>query len=178
MNVQQLYGLAGLYLIVTVVVAILTRATPRRIAGAFAGSAVCGPAALVIVAFAERVGWWHIAIPWTPYLLALLWVNVVLWAFVFLLTWRVARRFGLRGVAVLLIASVVLGPFRDRWWMARFPEWGSYAPGIVPMLAISAAYILLGSLGHGTMRLVAGPATAGRLARRPWKSARSSTRTG
>ena len=92
-------------------------------------------------------------------------------AFVFLLTWRVARRFGGLGLAVLLVTCAVFGPLRDSWFMARFPEWGSYAPGIAPMLAISVAYVLLGILGHGTMRLVAGPAAADRLARRPWESA-------
>jgi hypothetical protein len=168
---QHLYGFTCLYLFLTAAVAVLTRATPRRIAGALAGAAVCGPAALGIVVFAEHAGWWHITITWKPYFLMLLWVDVVLWAFVFLLTWRVARRFGRRGLAALLVISAVLGPFRDSWFMARFPEWGSYAPGIAPMLAISAAYVLLGSLGHGTMRLVAGPATAARLARWPWESA-------
>ena len=39
------------------------------------------------------------------------------------------------------------------------------------MLAISVAYVFLGILGHGTMRLVAGPAAADRLARRAWESA-------
>jgi hypothetical protein len=168
---QQLYGFACLYLILTAAVAVLTRTTPRRIVGALAGAAVCGPVALGIVVSAERAGWWHFAITRQPYFLVLLWVNVVLCAFVFLVTWRVARRFGRRGLALLLVISAVLGPFRDSWFMARFPEWGSYAPGIAPMLAISGAYVLLGSLGHGTMRLVAGPATVDQLARRPWESA-------
>jgi hypothetical protein len=168
---QQLYGFACLYLILTAAVAVFTRATPRRVVGALAGAAVCGPAAFGIVALGERAGWWRVAINWNPYLLAVLWVNVVLWAFVFLLTWRVARRFGRRGLAVLLVTSAVLGPFRDSWFMARFPEWGSLAAGIAPMLAISAAYVLLGSLGHGVMRLVSGPAAADRLARQPWERA-------
>jgi hypothetical protein len=168
---RQLYSFTCLYLVLTAAVAVLTRATPRRIVGALAGAAVCGPAALGIVVFAERAGWWHIAITWEPYFLVLLWVNVVFCAFVFLVTWRVARRFGRRSLAVLLVISAVLGPFRDSWFMARFPEWGSYAPGIAPMLAVSAAYVLLGILGHGTMRLVAGPATGDRLACRPWENA-------
>jgi hypothetical protein len=49
-----------------------------------------------------------------------------------------------------------------------FREWGTYAPGIAPVLAISGTYVLLGIVGHGLMRLVAGPAAADRLARRPW----------
>jgi hypothetical protein len=168
---QQLYGFACLYLVLTAIAAVLTRATPRRIAGAVAGAALCGPAAFGMVAFAERAGWWRFAISWTPYFIAVLWVSISLCGFVFLLTWRVARRFGWRGLVVLLVASAVLGPFRDSLYMARFPEWGSYAPGIAPMLAISATYVLLGMVGHGTMRLVAGPAADDRLTRRLWKNA-------
>jgi hypothetical protein len=168
---QQLYVFNCLYFVLTAAVAFLTRATPRRIVGALAGAAVCGLAGIGILAFAERVGWWRMAIPWEPYFLTLLWIDVGLCAYVFLLTWRIARRFGGRGLAVLLFVGAVLGPFRDSWYMARFPEWGSYAPGIAPMLAISGAYVLLGILGHGTMRLIAGPSAADRLARRPWKLA-------
>ena len=171
MTKQQLYLFNCLYFVLTVAVAFLTRATPRRIVGALAGAAVCGLAGIGIVAFGERVGWWRMAIPWEPYFITLLWIGVVLCAYVFLLTWRIARRFGGRGLAVLLFVGAVLGPFRDSWYMARFPEWGSYAPGIAPMLAISGAYVLLGILGHGTMRLIAGPAAADRLGRRPWKLA-------
>lgn len=145
---QQLYIFNCLYLVLTATVAFLTRATPRRIVGALAGGAVCGPAMYGLVSFAERAGWWHFAITWKPYFLTIMWIGVVLWAFVFLLTWRIARRFGKRGLAVLLLVVAVLGPIRDSWFMERFPEWGSYAPGIVPMLAISGAYVLLGILGH------------------------------
>jgi hypothetical protein len=53
--------------------------------------------------------------------------------------------------------------------MRTFPEWGTYAPGIASVLAISGTYVLLGIVGHGLMRLVAGPAAADRLARRPWE---------
>src|SRR5262249_34281636 len=109
MTEQQLYVFNGLYFVLTAIVAVLTRATPRRIVGALGGAAVCGPAGLGIVAFAERLGWWHMAITWEPYYLTLLWIDVILCAFVFLLTWRIARRFGWRGLALVLFAGAVLG---------------------------------------------------------------------
>lgn len=168
MTLQQLYLFDFLYLLMLVAVAILTRATLRRIVGAMVGAAAAGVAGLGIVAFCERMGWWRFAIAWEPYFVALLYIGVVLCAYVFLLTWRIARRFGGRGLSVTLIVAAVLGPVRDSWYMARFPEWGSYAPGLAPMLAISAAYVLLGIVGHGCMRLIAGPAAADRLARRLW----------
>jgi hypothetical protein len=75
---------------------------------------------------------------------------------------------------VCAIAAAVIGPPRDYGYMARFPEWGAYGPGIAPVLAVSATYVLLGIVGHGVMRLVAGPARADRLARRPWDAAEPS----
>jgi Uma2 family endonuclease len=41
---------------------------------------------------------------------------------------RVARRFGWRGLAVVAIVAAFIGPPRDYWYMATFPEWGAYAP--------------------------------------------------
>jgi hypothetical protein len=117
------------------------------------------------------VGWWHFAITWEPYFLALLWVNCALSAFPFLITWRIARRFGGRGLAVVVVIAAVIGPPRDYWYMQRFPEWGAYAPGFAPVLAISATYVLFLLVGHGAMRLVAGPARGSPLARRPWEAA-------
>jgi hypothetical protein len=136
-----------------------------------AGGAVAGVVALAIVALGEAWGWWHMVIAWEPYFLGLMEVDFVVSGFVFLLTWRIARRFGGRGLAVVAAIAAVLGPVRDYAYMRQFPEWGAYAPGPTPALAISAAYLLLGFAGHATMRLVAGPARADRLARRPWKSA-------
>ena len=154
----QLHLFNGLYLVVLVVVAVLTRATARRTAGALAGAAGMYPVGLAIVALGERVGWWHWLFPWEPNFLTALWINSTLCAFVFLMTWRIARRFGGRGLAVVAVVAAVIGPIRDKGFVERFPEWGSFAPGVVPVLAISACYVLFGVVGHGVMRLVAGPA--------------------
>lgn len=171
MTTQQLHLFNAFYLVVLIVVAILTRATARRIAGALAGGAAIGPVGLGIVALGERAGWWHMAMAWEPYFLALMLLDFALSGFVFLITWRIARRYGRRGLAVTLAVLAVIGPPRDYAYMRQFPEWGRYAPGIAPVLAISAAYVILILVGHGTMRLAAGPARADRLARRPWESA-------
>ena len=171
MTTQQLHLFNGLYLVVLVVVAVFTRARVRRITGALAGGAVGGVVALGIIALGEEVGWWHFVITWEPYFLTVLWIDFALGAFVFLITWRIARRFGWRGLAVVVVILAVIGPPRDYWYMQRFPEWGAYAPGVAPVLAVAATYVLLWVVGHGVMRLVAGPARADRLARRPWQAA-------
>ena len=174
MTTQQLYLFSCLYLVILAVVSVLTRATTCRIAGALVGAGVAGVALLGIVAIGERARWWHFVIPWEPYCLTLAFIGTIPCGFIFLLTWRIARRFGGHGLAVVVLAAAILGPVRDYAYMARFPEWGSYAPGLVPVFAISAAYVILGILGHGTMRLIAGPASADQLARRPWEPRRSS----
>jgi hypothetical protein len=174
MTMPQLYLFSGLYLAILVIVAILTRATARRIVGALAGAASAGVAALGILALGERLGWWRFAITWEPYFLILLGTCFTLGAFVFLITWRIARRFGWRGLAVFAVLAALLGPVRGYLYLELFPEWGAYAPGIAPVLANSATTVLLGVVGHGVMRLLAGPAGGSLLARRAWEPAESS----
>ncbi len=156
------------YRVVSMVAAILNRATPRRFAGALLGDVAMGVVGSGIVGLGECVGWWHYAIPYEPYFLTLLLTDAASCAFIYLLTWQIARRFGGRGLAVVLVAPAVIGPARDHAYLRWFPEWGHYGPGIAPFLVVSASYVVLVLVGHGVMRLVAGPARADRLARRPW----------
>ena len=169
MTAQQICLFDCLYLTVLVVVAFLTRATARRIAGALAGGLAFGVVALGIIQLGERLGWWHMAITWEPYFVTLLLIGFALCAFIYLITWRIARRFGSRGLALVVLFVAIIGPPRNYYYMAKFPEWGSYGPGIAPVLAISATYVLMVVLGHGVMRLLAGPARGSPLARRPWE---------
>jgi hypothetical protein len=171
MTTQQLYLINCLYLVALVLVAFFTRATRRRCAGALFGGAVAGAMALGADALGEKWGWWRMTI-FGPHMLSLVYLGfVVSLTPIFLVTWRVARKFGWRGLAVVVLVLTVIGPPRDYAFMARFPEWGSYAPGIVPILAIAALYAMLVAVGHSVMRLVAGPAGTDRLVRWPWESA-------
>ena len=92
---------------------------------------------------------------------------------IFLVTWRIARRFGWRGLAVTFAVAAVGGPPREFAVEAKFPEWITYTPGIATVLALGAAYVGRFAGGHGVMRLVAGPAKGSRLARWPWEAAQS-----
>jgi hypothetical protein len=170
-TIGQLQIFNAVYLILLVVVVILTRASIRRIVGALVGTIAAAAAGIAVIAVCERVGWWHFNMHWEPYYWFQLGISVPLCSFIFLLTWRLARRFGVRGLAIALLIAATLGPFRDSAYMAKFPEWGYYAPGIAPMLAISVAYVIIGVVGHGLMRVISGPATADPLARRLWKHA-------
>jgi len=160
-----------IYLILLGVVVVITRANLRRITGAIVGAVAAGAAGVGVIAICERAGWWHFTLRWDPWYLIQLGISVTGGSFVFLLTWRLARRFGGRGLTIALLVAALLGPFRDSAYMARFPEWGYYAPGMAPMIAISAAYVIIGVVGHGLMRVIAGPARADALTRPLWKHA-------
>jgi hypothetical protein len=172
MTEQQLYFFCGLALVISITAALLTRATLRRIAGAIAGAGAAGVVLLAVVTLGERARVWHMAIDWRPYMLALLLINVALCAYVFLITWRIARRFGWRGLVIVGFGAAIIGPPRDYWYMSRFPEWGYYAPGFAPVIAISVAYVILIMVGHAVMWLVAGPARNDPLARKAWAAAK------
>jgi hypothetical protein len=173
MTPLQLHVFNALYLALLIVVAFFTRATARRIVGALAGGVAFGVVVLAAIILGEEVGWWHFAIAWEPYFLTLLLLDAAIsGAVAYLVTWRIARRFGWRGLAVVVIVLTLIGPPRDAWFMATFPEWGAYGPGIAPFLAIAGIYALLVPVGQSVMRLVAGPADADPLARRPWEVAR------
>jgi hypothetical protein len=165
MTTLQIHIFNAIALSLTVITAFLTRATPRRIVGALLGAGAAGVFGLAIVFLGMSAGLWNFYFPHDPFFLALLWLDFTLCAYAFLLTWRIARRFGGRGLFVAAFIAAAIGPFRDSAYMKRFPEWGSYAPGLAPLLAISATYLVLGIVGHGVMRMVAGPAAADRLAR-------------
>jgi len=165
MTEHQLYAFSALALAISIVVAFLTRATLRRVAGAMAGAGAAGIVSLAAIRLGENAHVWHMAIDWRPYPLVLLLINVVLCAYVFLITWRIARRFGWRGLVVVGFGVAIIGPPRDYWYMSRFPDWGYYAPGFAPVIAISVSYVALVMVGHAVMRLVSGPARKDPLSR-------------
>jgi hypothetical protein len=168
MTIQQLFVMFFAYLAGLAVVAYFTRATSRRIVGALAGGAVGGLLVFGVLPLADALGLWTVPMSWTPEFLALLLaVGIVSCAPIYLVTWRVARRFGWRGLAMVLGIAAVIGPPRDYAVAALFPEWIVFGPGLAPIFGIAATYAAFVMLGHAVMRLVAGPARDDRLARCP-----------
>jgi len=136
MTTSVIYLSIGVYLAVLLVVAVLTRATARRLVGALVGGFATGVVTVAVDALGEELGWWHFAFTWEPNFLTLValgWGVTV--APAFLVTLRLARRFGWRGPAVVALVATIIGPPRDYAFMARNPDWGAYAPGVVPVLA-------------------------------------------
>ncbi len=159
MTASQLLLLTGLYLAAFVVVAYFTRPSLRRIFGACAGGAVFGVVGVSAVALGEAQGWWRIPKGNASQFQFLFWLATSVSVIpVYLITWRVARRFGSRGLAVCTLVSAIIGPPRDYTFARVFPEWMVFSPGIAPILAVATLYGLLIVVGHAVMRMVAGPA--------------------
>lgn len=163
------------YLIELVAVIYFTRATTRRVVGAVIGGAVAGLLGMGAIAVCEALGWWHIPFASTSFFLPLFYVGLAISLTpVYLVTWRLTRRFGWRGLAVFIGIVGIIGAPRDYLIAAIFPKWMVFAPGVAPALADAATYVGAMVLGHVVMRFVAGPAREDRLARTAVKAARIS----
>jgi len=168
MTTRQLIVVICAYLVELVAVVYFTRATSRRVVGAFAGGAAVGIMGLGAIALGNELDLWRVPIYWTPYFLALFYLGFAISVTpIYLVTWRVARRFGVRGLVVCLGIVAIIGPPRDYLIAAMFPAWMVFAPGVAPVLADAATYVCIVALGHAVMRLIAGPSSEDRLKRRP-----------
>jgi hypothetical protein len=168
MTTRELIVATGAYLVALVAVAYFTRATAQRVSGALAGGSAIGLAAIGVTALAQATGWWRVPGFFSPDKLAIYYLGwAISMAPTYLITWRIARRFGRRGMAIFLAAVAIVGPVRDYQIAAHFPEWIVFGPGVAPMLAVAVTYVGVVALGHAAMRVVAGPAVADSLARQP-----------
>ncbi|HEX3069921.1 MAG TPA: hypothetical protein VHX14_15235 [Thermoanaerobaculia bacterium] len=155
------------YFVELAIVVYLTRATPRRVLGALVGGVAVAFASLGMVAFCVSVGWWRMPIASTPFLAAMLGIGIVISCSpLYLVTWRIGRRFGLRGLVITTTIVTIIGMPRDYFIAAKFPEWMVFLPGAAPIVADGVAYAVIMIVGHAVMYLVAGPSRADPLARR------------
>ena len=118
------------------------------------------------ISLCEALGWWRVPFASTPYFLPLFYLGLsISLTPIYLVTWRLARRFGWRGLALFISVVAIIGPPRDYLIAAMFPKWMVFAPGVAPIVADAATYVGVVALGHAVMRLIAGPAVGDRLAR-------------
>jgi hypothetical protein len=158
MTASEILLMTGAYFLALLATIYFTRASLRRVAAALAGGAVASLVVLAMMVLAERVGWWRIPHEDTPYFVPLLYLGLVVSsAPIYLVTWRVVRRFGWRGLAVFVGAVAVIGPPRDYFYAAKFPEWMVFAPGYAPVIADAATYVAIVVVGHAVMQLFSVP---------------------
>ena len=152
------------YAILFVLAVYFTRATFRRATGSLAGAVIVGLTSVSILVLGEAVGWWKIPLLSTPFLLFLgLSISV---SPIYLVTWRIARRFGTRGLMLFAGVVTIIGAPRDYFIASKFPQWMVFSPGVAPVIADAVTYgAVIVLLGHAVMRIVAGPAQEDGLAR-------------
>jgi hypothetical protein len=172
MTTQILLLATCLYLAGLAVLTYFTRATRRRFLGALAGGLAVAVVGVGVEILFQTLGFWHYPSAEQPYGPLLMYpVVALMWAGYSLIGWRVMRRFGWRGQVVFLAAVTVLGTFRDYLVAGQALGMIALAPGVATVLVDAVCWAGLTGLAQGVMRLVAGPAAADRLARRPWEAA-------
>ncbi len=164
MTPRQLIVVIFAYLVELVAVVYFTRPTWRRVVGAFAGGAAVGCFGMAAIVLGNALGLWRVPIFWTPYFVALFYLGLAISVTpIYLVTWRLVRRFGRRGLAVFICIVAIIGPPRDYLYAAKYPAWMVFAPGVAPIIADAVAYVGIVAIGHAVMRLVAGDSRADRL---------------
>jgi len=165
MTILELVIVSCAYLVALIVVVYIMRPTLRRLVGAFAGAAAAGVFGMGAIVLGNTLRLWHVPIFWTrPYFLVLFYFGLTISVTpIYLVTWRLARRFGWRGLAVFLGTVAIIGPPRDYLYAAKYPAWMVFAPGVAPIVADSLAYIGIVTIGHAVMRVVAGDSSLDRL---------------
>ena len=171
MTLQQLILVMCAYLIVLVIIIYFTRPTLSRIAGALAGGAAGGCLLLILFILGRVYGLWWASLPSKPGMLLLFYISTAIsLAPIYLVTWRVSRRFGYPGLTVFLGVVALIGPLRDYLIAAQYPEWMVFTSGFAPIFAVSVAYVGIIVLGHAVMRFVGGSSQKDRLVQRPWNN--------
>jgi hypothetical protein len=168
MTTMQIIAMSCAYAVALAAAIYFTRAPSRRVLGALAGGAAAGCLGLGAIVVGEALGVWRVFLPSARGVWVLLYVGLaVSCSPIYLVTWRVVRRFSWRGLAVCLVVVGLIGPPRDYLYAAVYPEWMVFARGVAPVLADAVTYLGLVALGHAVMRLVSGPARGSALARQP-----------
>jgi hypothetical protein len=173
MNAQQLLLAAtGVYLVFLCATVYFTRATARRVLGALAGGAVVAVAGFGVERVCQALGLWRYPSDDTGRGPLLMYPLVALiWAVLSLIGWRVVRRFGWRGEAVFLALVALQGTLRDYFEAGQALGFIALTPGPTTVVVDIVCWAGLTALAQAAMWLVAGPAAADRLVRRPWERA-------
>ncbi len=165
MTTLEIILITCVYFIALLIVIYFTRATSRRIVGAVAGGAVVGVFGMGAIVLGNALELWRVPIFWTrPYFLALFYLALTVSVTpIYLVTWRLARRFGWRGLALFTCIVAIIGPPRDYLYAAKYPAWMVFAPGVAPIIADGVTYAGIVLIGHAAMRFIAGDSSADRL---------------
>jgi serine/threonine protein kinase len=162
----ELVSLTYIGLALLVGVAYVSRAQVLRVASSMVGGAVFS---VLVILVPISMGWRRFVVLQhsTQALLLMYTVGVLAGAIIALTGWRIARRFGWRGLAGFVALVGIVGPIRDRLYLTA-AHLMVVAPGPVPWITNTVLWACGLLLSHAVMRLMAGPARDDRLARTRW----------
>jgi len=153
------------YLVVTIglfaIVARLSRARARRVAGALAAALVFTALSAPLDDFGIAAGWWSYptcAGPPHPPIAVYLGQALEFVGSIALGGWRVQRRFGARGVAWLFAIVCAVGPVRDFAAAAALPRLIRFGALPASLFADAAAWAVVVAVALIVSRIVAGRA--------------------
>jgi hypothetical protein len=154
------------YLVLALLVgaAYVSRAQPLRAASSIVGGAIFS---VFVIAVPISMGWRRF-VPLehsTQAFWMLYTMGIPFGAILALASWRIARRFGWRGLAAFVIVASIGGPIRERLYLST-AHLMVVVPGAVPWIAYTVSWACALLLSHSIMRLMAGRASDDRLARR------------
>ena len=158
------------YLVLALLVgaAYVSRAQTVRVAGSIVGGAIFSTFVTVVPI---SMGWRRF-VPMEHSVQAL-WllcaICIPFGAILALASWRIARRFGWRGLAAFVIVASIGAPIREQLYLST-AHLMVVAPGAVPKIAYTLSWACALLLSHSIMRLIAGRAVDDRLARRRWSN--------
>ena len=162
----ELVSYAYLVLALLVGAAYISRAPTLRAASSIVGGAIFSVFVTVVPIW---MGWRQfVPLEHSTQALWLLYaIGIPFGAILALAGWRIARRFGWRGLAAFVIVASIGAPIRERLYLSAARVM-VVVPGAVPWIAYTVSWACALLLSHSIMRLMAGRAGDDRLARRRW----------
>ena len=128
------------YLTMLVATIYFTRPTSRRVGGALAGGVAVAMVGVGVEALAHAEDWWRYTSDETPIgPVAMYPVIVVVFAFLALIGWIVARRFGWRGTTGFLVILAVVGAPRDYFIAGKLMGLIVFAPVLFSQSSFAAS---------------------------------------
>lgn len=144
----------------------LSHARSRRALGAVVGGFVSGAFATAAAAIGQALGLWQIVLAVSVAAVPALYVAVAVSCTpIPLVSWRIARRFGVRELLAMVTCAAVVSPIRDYRVATQFPDWIVFAPGLWLVLVVATIYAGIVAVGHATMYIIAGRSMSDVLAR-------------
>jgi hypothetical protein len=152
--------------ILLLIVICFTRPSGRRLLGALVGGLALAVLHISWDMLAHAAGWWRYPFTLEVHAPFLWYLGSVFWgATSALIGWRIQRRWGLGGLTMYLVAVGVLGTASDfAGAAAASANLIVFGAGFIPVLADTVCSGTNALVAQVTMRLVAGPAQADRLA--------------